>query len=699
MGTSLHGQSALLDTLVPYWLGLERTGEALLRSKGRDSGPVVQVIGGRGAGKSALLNALYEAYHNRLPLAHADLDAPGFGHASLVGLAENETPNSSPVTSLLYLLSDQLGLKVERFGHGLQFRRLSVGLLVVSTWQPVGITEEAPGRPEGLRAAERRLFEILRTESNDQRRRKEVLRQWLDALLPAVSGAVGVPAGLDPMFQAVARTARELLLAARPDRGALRWWHDQLPMFTGDGLQRLLPFVLGFRGMADWRQKAEALLVAAFLADIDENYGWHRHHNDAPYPLLLLDNLHTPQGARVLRVLLLAYQQLPRTTRHVTRPVIVASSLGDATADSVTALADATRAADRPPGGHAGGPHVLRLGLPPVGREEIIGMLSPLDCPRHLPLLVERLSGGRPSTARLLVDAAAQLVPAAGVLRMTDFVALLDGTAGGDLVTRLLRQLLPAPHLLDRLTLLSAALDGAAARRLWSSRYPDDNAFNRVHEAAEHLDPTRWNLQPWSAADPPAPFVTDRALRSLLLLRLRTGLSSEDWGQTQRRLRSGYAPPDPALPPDPQQVRYLHHSLALGEANLVVRYLHRRFDEDGLHAWLATVNQICAAPLTHEDSLLQAPPLELALCPSCTGPTAEHVHLAINRLVRALWRQSDPLTVPQDASIERVESALGTLYEHVTESHALQRAHRDWPKSLREGVQAPDLPISGGLRP
>ncbi|WP_405015647.1 hypothetical protein OHV05_00020 [Kitasatospora sp. NBC_00070] len=702
MSENLHGQSVLLDGLVPHWVGLERNGQGLIRSKGRDSGPVVQVIGGRGAGKSALLNALYEAYHNRLPLAHADLAAPGFGHDSLAGLSENETPNSSPVTSLLYLLSDQLGLKVDRFGHGLQFRRLSVGLLVVSAWQPVGITEEAPGRPEGLRAAERRLFEILRADSIDQQRRKEVVEQWLDALLPAVSGAVGVPIGLDPMFQAVARTARELLLAARPDSGALRWWRDQLPMFTGDGLQRLLPFVRGFRGMADWRQKAEALLVAAFLADIDENYGWRRRHNDAPYPLVLLDNLHTPQGARLLTVLLLAYQQLPRTTRHVTRPVIVASSLGDIGADSVTALPDATAATVRPPGGHAGGPQVLRLGLPPVRHEEILGMLSPLDCPRHLPLLVERLSGGRPSTARLLADAAAQLAPAAGGgLQMADFVALLDGTASGDLTARLLRQLLPVPHMRERLTLLSAALDSTAARRLWSLRRPDDDAFRCVREAAEHLDTTRWDLRPWPTAGHPTPFVADRALRALLLLRLRAALAPEDWSQAQRRLRSSYEPPDPALPPSRQQADYLHHSLALGEANLVVRFLHQRFGQDGLHEWLATVNHVCAAPLAPEASVPQVPttvvqPLELARCPSCTDPTAEHVHLAINRLVRALWRQSDPLTVPQDECVERVESALSTLYEHVVENSTLQRAHREWPKRLREGVQAPDLPISEG---
>ncbi|WP_280718893.1 hypothetical protein [Kitasatospora sp. MAP5-34] len=695
-----------MDGLVPQLVGLERTRRRLVPFKDRDSGPIVQVVGGRGSGKSAMLDALYEGYHNRLPLARADLAAAGFGQRELADLAEDDTPNSSPITSLLYLLSDQLGLKADRFNRGLKFRRLSVGLLVVSAWQPGGATAEegpAPVRPANLRDAERRLFEILRADDGDQKRRKEVLEQWLDALLPAVSGAVGVPAGLDPMFRAVVKTARELLLAPRPDRGALHWWREQLSMATGDSLQRLYSFVLDFRnGPGDRRRKAETLLIAALLADIDENYGRLRNLNDTPHPLILLDNLHGPLGARFLDLLLLAYQKLPRAAGRVTRPVIVAGLLGDPKA--VTALADVESSAwpGRPVSGDAGGPRVLWLGLPPVQRDDIMAMLSPLDYPPHLPLLIERLSGGRPSSARMLADAAKRLPATGDSLRMEEFHALFGPTSSGVLTGRLLEQLLPAPHLQGRLPLLSAALDDAAARRLWGSFHAEENAFARVREVREHLDETRWNLRAWPGTGGTAPFVADRALRTLLLRQLRADLSDERWDQAQRRLRSGYDPVHSESRSDGREARYLHHSLALGESDLVVRFLHQGFGRDGLRDWLTMVNIVCAAPLAAADLPQHAldtlaQPLDLARCTACADPVGVPVHKAIKRLVLALWRQSDPLAVPRDDYIERVESALHTLYEHVEENDTLQRAHRDWPKRLREGVQAPELPVAGGF--
>ncbi len=279
---------------------------------------------------------------------------------------------------------------------------------------------------------------------------------------------------------------------------------------------------------------------------------------------------------------------------------------------------------------------------------------------------------------------------------------LFRRTSSGGLTDRLLERLLPAPHLRDRLTLLSVALDDVAARRLWGSFRTEENAFDRVREAREHLDETRWNLRAWPGTGGAAPFVADRALRALLLGQLRADLPGERWDQAQRRLRSGYDPVNGESRPSGSEARYLHHSLALGEADLVVRVLHQRFGREGLREWLAMVNIVCAAPLVAGDLPRRAldtlaEPLDLDRCTACVDPVGAPVHRAIRRLVLALWRQSDPLTVPRDDYIERVESALHTLYEHVEENDTLQRAHRDWPKRLREGVQAPDLPIAGGF--
>ncbi|WP_441251087.1 hypothetical protein [Kitasatospora sp. McL0602] len=687
MGESLYGQGKLLDELVPSLLGLERTREHRSSSPARGREPILQVVGGRGSGKSALLHALSESYRNRVPLAERDLGAPGFGEAGLAELAAQDTPNSSPVTTLLYLLSDQLGLRLGSLRRELKFRRLSVGLLVISTWQPAAGTDN---RPPGLRDAERQLREILSVEDPDQRRRKETLRQWLDALIAPVSTAIGVPTGLDGMFRTVATTARELLLAPHPDRGVLQWWREQLPMAQGDGLQRLFSFVRDFRRLDDSRAGAEVLLIAALLADLDENYGrWHRA-NQTPRPLILLDNVDSPAGDRFFERLRTAYDR----QEHATRPVIVATSLGDP--GPLTPLTEAVESLNATPS------RLLRLGLPPIRRDDIMAMLSPLDYPQHLPLLIERLSGGRPSTARLLVQDAKELPATGESLPMDDFLALFDQASSTGTTARLLARLLPSAELRERLTLLSPALDDTAARYLWRAFHPEENAGEHIAQAREHLDKTRWHLRPWPLLGGTAPFIADRGLRALLLRQLRLESGGERWARVHRRLRAGYDPANRGSASGPQDARYLHHSLALGETEQVVRMLHERFGADAPGDWLATVNLICAAPRPpgerppqSTDTLTQ--PLALSDCAACTDPAAVPVHRAVNRLVHALWWQSAPLSVPREDQIERVATALNTLYDHVDENDALLRAHREWPKRLRDGVQAPDLPITGGF--
>ncbi|MFF4409147.1 hypothetical protein [Streptomyces sp. NPDC001404] len=697
MGERLYGQDAVLDGLIPRLVGLERTGGGRVPFEDRDRAPIVQICGGLGSGKSALLNALYEGYHDRVPLARIDLAAPGFEEGESA-----DSPNSSPVTNVLYLLSYKLGLRLRGVRRPPRFPRLSVGLLVVTAWEPEGTL------PDRLREAERSLQEIVATGDTDRRKRRESLQKWLDALIPLLTNVIALPAPLDEIFPTVLTTARDLLLAPRPDKGALHWWGEQLTLAQGDSLQKLFSLVHDFRRRDDSRRKAEEHLIAALLADIDDDYGRLHRANRTPLPLILLDNVHSPAAAGFFDQLVSAYDSLGRIGHPVTRPVVVATSLGDPR--PLTQLSEVRTPVDpgrhRPSSNRVAYPPLLRLGLPPVRRDEIMGMLSPLDYPAGLPLLLERLSGGRPSSARLLADTARELPATGERLGLADFLALFhDGSPSG-LICSALEQLLPEAGLRARLPLLSAALDDSAARRLAAAFPCEENTLGdspreRVHEARRHLDASRWNLHPWPAVHGMSPFVADRALRALLLMRLRLEGPEERWYQMHRRLRSGYTPGNGGAEASGQELPYLHHSLALGEVDLVVRVLHERFGRDGCTAWLSAVNVVCAAPVPPDgavrvyDTLVR--PVDYGGCTTCADPAAIPVHWAVNKLVQALWRQSDPLAVPVDGHIQKVRTALLTLYEHVEDDDALYRACLEWPKRLDEGVQAPDLPIGGGI--
>jgi hypothetical protein len=69
------------------------------------------------------------------------------------------------------------------------------------------------------------------------------------------------------------------------------------------------------------------------------------------------------------------------------------------------------------------------------------------------------------------------------------------------------------------------------------------------------------------------------------------------------------------------------------------------------------------------------------------------VHLAVARLVAALWRLSAPLAVPDAPTVSDVANELRTLCGRSSDADgALRRARDDWPGLLRDGAQAPDLP-------
>ncbi|GGT07028.1 hypothetical protein GCM10010271_06790 [Streptomyces kurssanovii] len=658
MGGRLYGQRALQEGFVPRLVGLHHKDGYQVPLAYPKGAPVVRIVGGRGSGRTALLGAVHDAYNGRVPLARVDLEAPGFGEPGVAD-SDDDVPNASRITHLLYLLAYKLGLEVRHFGRPLAFPRLSLGLLVVTAWRPLN-SDGTDVRPPDLRRAEADLRTLITAEDPDVRRRRESLGRWFDVVTDNLPQVLSAVPGIDSIAGIVLDTARAQLVKSEPDKGALAWWGGRLHRsqgYQGDSLQRLFQFVRGFRRLDDRRRTAEEHLVAALLSDIDANYGTLRRLNKKPRPLLLLDNAHTGVGPTFLD-LLDAGHGAPG--KDPTRPVVLATLLG--------------RGHGHPPLSEVGGDAVPRarplvLSIPDIEPAHIAEMLSPVDYPDHLPRVVARYSGGRAASARILADAAVRRVQEAGTIRSGE---LLDEAAPA-----LLGKLLPDPVMRERLVLLSAAADPRTRRALWTFSHPEDHSEDlvaaRVHEADDYR--TRSFLD------------GHRALDLLLRHRLAATTTHERWRDTQLRLRSLC---------DPRSDTYLHHTLALGRVEEVVCVLHHRFTVAPPAEWLTALNLICAAPHPREgyEPPVGGPTLSCTACGSdVTGPH----HEAVAALVPLLWRLSDPLTLaPREDELTTVRIALETLYGNKAAHAAYREASAAWPARLRAGAQAPDLPVQEG---
>ena len=690
MAERLYGVDPLLDGLVPGLVGIDRNDGRRDRVELPGGNPVIELVGGRCSGKTSVLATLAAAYTPLVPLVRADLAAPDFGDPLLAGLPDAR-PDGSRLTDLLYLLSYKLGLRVRRTTQPLRFPRLALGLLAVTVWRPDGASEDAGAAlaPQDLRRAERRLKDVISQNGDGGPERQARLAEWIQAAERAVPAGVSGLGALEGAGRAALRTAAPRLLRSRVNRGALRWWGDHLEHEQGDAVQKLFGFVRDFRRPGGDQARLEEILISAFIADITHHYGPLRRKNDVPPPLILLDNAHVPLGSRLLGPL-----RRKGADKDAMGPVVVAARLGDASAhralrevaDPAAVLADSE----------------LRLGLPSLERGDIGRILGASDRPAYLPLLIDRFAGGRAGSARTLAEAA-DAVPHGRAPDAQPAASLLDATArdgSGTTVERLLAVLLPDPAKCSRLTLLAPALDIAAARRLWTGLHPGDTLARRVDDALELLEDVCWESAPWPGTDGSVPLVADRGLRCLLLHQLRTGTAPERWRQVHQHLRSGYAPqeplPDGELGPIP--FAYLHHTLALGLMEPVVRSLHHWLGRSTPSVWLSALNIVCAAPRPPAGFEAEAVPVE-GPCGGCgQGQLAardEVVHRAVARLVEALWEQSDPLNAPCPDRIDQVESALRTLHEHEA-TDAFRQVLRHWSALLREGVQAPYLTVPEG---
>ncbi|MFJ6699352.1 hypothetical protein ACIQM4_25175 [Streptomyces sp. NPDC091272] len=756
MGNDLHNLNAVLDALAPAVIGLPPGGTAWQDTKFTAGAPVVEIVGDRASGKTALIDALYAGYHAAVPTARVDLAKAPYSATDPVDQDWLDVVNASPVTHLLFTLSYEL--HKTHGGRVIEFPRLAPALLVLTAWRPDAPAEAEPGEDEStggaptrarpgvppsglevwparLTAAEGALRRLLGTGTPPpEPQQGGPLDVWLGALPGIVAGFVpGVP-GLENILQAGITTLRE----RRPAAAEWEWWRERLAKVNGDGVQRLFSLVRDFRAGGALRTAVEAHLVAALLADIDGAYGFWARRNRHP-PLLLLDNVDEVLRARFLDPLVREYGAL-RTVAHGRRrrggvmlPAVFVTSLGDGRFSHGKRLLPAsdsepwTKPELCPPT-----TWLLRLGVPRVTRPEIQRMLSGGGGPAGLSQVVERLSGGRTGCALLIARAAAEWHSRVHQPERAGPGGLLDLPApdAGELPlgARLLEMLLPDPRVRAELISLGPVLDEEAAARLVLPSAPGAIGALRVRELRDNtLALAHWDHRPWppgmQGTVGPTPLVSDRALRALLLAALRTRPkedardTSYPWDRVHSRLAHHYDAADLQAEDSVRHVpRHLHHALARGQLDtLVVRAMHHRYRRFPAAEWLRDLNLVAAAPQAREDQHA-APAGPPPVCPDCQGDSAglavaRAVHTAIRELLRTVWRLSDPLAQPPtgykhpDAdAVGRALTTLCTYYEihHVRPvATSLPNAFVDalardgWQHALITGVQAPDLPVAG----
>ncbi|MDT0306221.1 hypothetical protein RM780_04495 [Streptomyces sp. DSM 44917] len=666
---------------------------------GGERRPVVYVQGGRGYGKTLLLDLLEDWVSQYLPSGRADF-ADG---------RHEELPH------LLSVLAGQLTRYRPGYGR-LRFPRLLIALLAL----------EEDLRPYRFDEARLRLSEALKQRRNGmwpQRFLGELTEQppEVQVQVPFVIALVRLP--VNALVALVGFTF--------PGR-AQRWFGHRdkgLPHKPLDTLIELNRWAHTARedpsGPAgrEAGERMAGLLCEAFLADLRDSP---RRVRARQTPLLLLDNADAPAGRDFLRWLIESRPALGEGDRAEPLTVVATGreplpEMADgrvaeaetAAPDAETAAPDAAgRAAGRAGGtGRAGAPVWLRYRLPDLTRPDIQRLLDDAAggerVDRRLTRLVHEFTAGHPQAAGLLAEVAARRAGRGGSSGAPESVAALltcpapqghgRGAAGaggpwgagpaadgpraagpgrgdphageGGARARsaeewLLARLLPVEE-----SGVAAFARCAAARTeadgLWLSHQPDLVAApwgQRVRQAA-----------PWRASGDAGTAV----LRRLLLRRLAAapgdgrGGGPDDgpgegpgggpgggpgWEAVHGRLRD-------QCRANGDLAGELHHALALGELAGVAERLAALLPRTPGREWLALLRAAAGVPLGAE-AAAPSPPYELfeRLVRDAVGEGADDTVTRVVHVVAALRIVRDPLTgLRRRLLYDQIATALGVL--------------------------------------
>ncbi|QCX80146.1 hypothetical protein C9F11_32805 [Streptomyces sp. YIM 121038] len=716
----LYARDPLLHHLVPRLTGLAYAERARVPWEHDKDLPLVLLTGRHGMGRTAVLAALERHYAGRLPLARVDTAAQGLVVELLEELACSLAPGLSRRFPLLlpgliaayggYADGAERARATARIARLLLACRLESGPEpgVAQTWETrvrarlagaeSGAGTSAGAGPEAGAGPAAGAGPTAGVEGADgaggSARAGSSAKAGGSARAGGAAHAV-VHAALAEYFERYAR--------ARGSAPLRQWYQDryaETPEAAGaapdgrggpGGLEGLVRLADWFHRGGDYRHAAEQTLVHAFLEDVAAaRTRWQRLNRD-PRPLALLDNTHSPAGARLLD-LVLEYRARPGAAHHDPL-VVVATRLGDAPPDAAEArhrdLPDLVTTTGWRRTGHAPSAGLVVVELTPLSRDDVLLMLDAASAPLHpyLASALHTLTGGHPLACRVLCDAvlehASRAGPAAAPLAPRD---LLDLTTrdGRPVSAAILERLLPSPHQRARLVPLSLARDSTAAQALAAHLRLEGPEQLPANAAADYLEAEHWQR------DTPQdrPLAADPLLHTLLVHEARrTSRGTESrrgWQEMHGFLRRHHTTRG-----EDSEADALRHTLAAGDAKTVVAALSEEFqaEQDRLSAlrWLSCLRYAATAPAPPAADWDDERAAMAAGAHDDRYRDIDEIDRCINRLLHGLWYLSDATAEPEADLCEDIGAELAFLsLRHRTWRAVLGQAARTWPAAARD---------------
>ncbi|WP_431045408.1 ATP-binding protein [Streptomyces sp. P1-3] len=673
----LYARDPILRALVPRLLGLAYDKRNLVAQEHRDDLPVVLLTGRHGMGKTAVLDALETAYRGRVPLGRAD--SAEVDPARWAGFAVS---NTSPVLELLEQLVCELAAVVPGTSR-LRFPRLLPGLFAISSWHRGNEHEQRLARDRIAR-----LIAACGLEKGDER--TDTGMDWMSDVSERLADT-DQQYGLEPVAAAVIQQYFSRHTRTRAGRAVREWYHER-SAGTADGEAALIRLSLRFHQGGAFRHAVERLLTSALIEDVSDAYGRWQRMNRTPKPLILLDNVHTAAGRRVLDLIL--EHRAGRGSDDPDPLVVVATRLGggadlypDASHSELPELSVASGWERTAPGSPSAG--LLTVPLAPLSLDDLLMMLDRAEGPLHrrLPSALHTLARGHPLGSGLLCDAIVHTNAQRPVLP-EDLLDLC--TAEGRSVTeRLLAQLIPPPQLRDHLALLSLARDRDAAEALAAAYAVSGADPLPVAAAARYLEEEQWTDRPDEVGTPghecrgTSPFAPDPFLHALLVHAARNGSAAAGpgrrWSDLHRILREHHTALGAGDSAD-----ILRHTLAAGDARPVVIQLTAHFADGDADRWLRTLRHVATAPHPPRAEWTDHR-LEIARGDhDHRYAEADDVRRSVNRLLHGLWYLCETYAEPFADICDGIGSELAFLsMRHTSGRAALNQASRTWPTSLR----------------
>uniref|UniRef100_A0AAU3GXX9 ATP-binding protein n=1 Tax=Streptomyces sp. NBC_01401 TaxID=2903854 RepID=A0AAU3GXX9_9ACTN len=688
MGTLLYARDPLLQGLVPRLVGLAPDRRQLVPREHQDDLPVTLISGRHGMGRTAVLDALDQAYRGRIPLGR--VDAERIEQARWSG---SSAANTSAVVEMMEQFVCELAPPVPGGGRT-RFARLLPGLFAVSSWHRGNEEEQALARGRIAR-----LLAACGLEKSTEGAEGDGT-DWTYDVSERLADPHRRQHDLAPVAEAVVQQYFARHTRTRAERSVQRWYHSR-SSGSEDGESAMIRLSLRFHQGGDFQDVVERTLIAAFLEDLADAYGRWQRVNRTPRPMILLDNAHTEAGRRLLG-LLLDHRADPGG--GIRDPLIVvatrrgsgAALYPDATTRQLSELTHVSGWERHVTSSPSAG--MLMVPLAPLSRSDLLLMLDPAQgpLPRHLPSALYALTRGHPLGSRVLCEA---VVRASGE-RVVAPQALLDLPAGEGLSAgeALLEALVPQPQLRAHLVPLALAHDRAAAHALTAVAVPADGGLPgaALPTAALYLEEEHWTEDDVEGSDsgeagdgPGAGFVTDPFLRALLVHEARRVCAmagpGQRWADLHGLLAEHHEERGAGHEPD-----VLRHTLALGDAEPVVSTLTEYFNGWRADRWLEALPHVATAPHPPREEWTDHR-VEIARgAHDHRYAQADDVHRSVNRLLHALWYLSETYAEPLDDLCDDIGSELAFLsMRHPSGRAVLNEAARSWPAAMRERRPCP----------